>query len=71
MFGWPAFGEELGWRGMLFPTLADFTSERSAALVSGVIWGLWHAPAIAIFLPDFIEVCPFPLGSSLSWFKLV
>lgn len=44
----PAFGEELGWRGMLYPTLAGLMSERSAALVTGVIWGLWHAPAIAM-----------------------
>ncbi len=44
----PAFGEELGWRGMLYPTLAELTSKRSAALVAGVTWGLWHAPAIAM-----------------------
>jgi membrane protease YdiL (CAAX protease family) len=44
----PAFGEELGWRGMLFPTLAERMSPRGAALVSGVIWGLWHAPIIAM-----------------------
>lgn len=44
----PACGEELGWRGMLYPTLAERMSERSAALATGVIWGLWHAPAIAM-----------------------
>ena len=44
----PAFGEELGWRGMLFPTLCELMSPRAAALVSGVIWGIWHAPAIAM-----------------------
>ena len=44
----PAFGEELGWRGMLFPALAERLSPRGAALASGVIWGLWHAPAIAM-----------------------
>lgn len=44
----PAFGEEIGWRGMLFPTLCESLSERTAALVSGAIWGLWHAPAIAM-----------------------
>lgn len=44
----PAFGEELGWRGMLFPTLAERMPVRAAALVSGVIWGLWHAPVIAM-----------------------
>ncbi len=44
----PACGEELGWRGMLYPTLAERMSKRSAALVTGVIWGLWHAPVIAM-----------------------
>ena len=44
----PAFGEELGWRGMLYPSLAEHMSERYAALASGVIWGLWHAPVIAM-----------------------
>jgi len=44
----PAFGEELGWRGMLYPTLAERMPERPAALVTGAIWGLWHAPAIAM-----------------------
>ena len=44
----PAFGEELGWRGMLYPTLAERMSKRMAALVTGVVWGLWHAPAIAM-----------------------
>ena len=41
-------GEELGWRGMLFPLLCKRMSQRAAVLVSGVIWGLWHAPVIAM-----------------------
>ena len=44
----PAFGEELGWRGMLYPTLTELMSERSSALATGIIWGLWHAPAVAM-----------------------
>lgn len=44
----PAFGEEVGWRGMLFPTLCEAMSQRKAVLVSGIIWGLWHAPIIAM-----------------------
>ncbi|MBP3893362.1 MAG: CPBP family intramembrane metalloprotease [Atopobiaceae bacterium] len=43
-----AFGEELGWRGMLYPTLSERMSERLAAPATGVIWGLWHAPVIAM-----------------------
>lgn len=38
------FGEELGWRGYLVPKLAKSCSFIKTALISGVIWGLWHAP---------------------------
>lgn len=44
----PAFGEEAGWRGMLFPTLCELMPTRAAVVVSGVIWGIWHAPVIAM-----------------------
>ncbi len=41
----PALGEELGWRGFLLPRLLHLGKWR-AMLLSGVIWGVWHAPAI-------------------------
>lgn len=44
----PALGEELAWRGWLLPRLADICSERRAALITSLIWGLWHAPVIAL-----------------------
>lgn len=37
-------GEEIGWRGFLFPEMRKHMSDRRAVLVCGVIWGLWHAP---------------------------
>ena len=40
-----ALGEELGWRGFLLPELLPM-GEWKAILVSGVIWGIWHAPAV-------------------------
>jgi membrane protease YdiL (CAAX protease family) len=40
-----ALGEELGWRGYLFPKLLPL-GQWKAVLISGTIWGLWHAPAI-------------------------
>ncbi|GII83761.1 hypothetical protein Ssi03_17510 [Sphaerisporangium siamense] len=39
----PSLGEEYGWRGWLLPRLMPLGAVR-ALIVSGVIWGLWHAP---------------------------
>jgi membrane protease YdiL (CAAX protease family) len=38
-------GEELGWTGFLLPRLLPLGAWR-AALLYGVIWGLWHWPLI-------------------------
>jgi membrane protease YdiL (CAAX protease family) len=40
-----AFGEELGWRGLLQKEMAGLGFLRSSLLI-GIIWGLWHAPII-------------------------
>ncbi len=42
----PTLGEELGWRGYLLPKLHESHSNRAALVLSGVIWGVWHAPVI-------------------------
>jgi membrane protease YdiL (CAAX protease family) len=39
------FGEEYGWRGYLLPRLMPL-GEVPATLVIGVIWALWHLPAL-------------------------
>lgn len=39
-------GEEIGWRGLLVPELAKITSFTKTALVTGIIWAVWHYPAI-------------------------
>lgn len=41
-----AAGEEIGWRGLLVPQLARLNSFTRTALISGVIWGIWHLPLI-------------------------
>ncbi|WP_235934361.1 CPBP family intramembrane glutamic endopeptidase [Paramicrobacterium chengjingii] len=43
----PALGEELGWRGWLLPHLLRFGTVP-AIVISGVVWGLWHAPLILL-----------------------
>ena len=40
------FGEEWGWRGYLLPHMLEEHSIFTTLLVSGCIWGLWHAPLI-------------------------
>lgn len=39
-------GEEIGWRGFLVPQLAKVTSFKWVAVISGVVWALWHFPVI-------------------------
>lgn len=41
------FGEEWGWRGYLLPHLLPL-GQWPALIVSGAIWGLWHAPIILL-----------------------
>jgi len=36
--------EELGWRGLLLPALSKFFQVQIAAMIVGVVWGLWHLP---------------------------
>jgi membrane protease YdiL (CAAX protease family) len=73
-----ALGEELGWRGDLLPRLAPLGGTVAAVLV-GVIWGLWHAPVIALDGYEFgirnWAVVPFfclftvPLAVILAWLR--
>lgn len=62
----PAFGEEAGWRGFLFPVLCSFMSTRRASLLSGVVWGLWHAPIIAMGHNYGREYAGFPVLGILA-----
>ena len=41
-----AVGEEIGWRGLLVPQLARIHPFAQTALISGIIWGIWHVPLI-------------------------
>ena len=38
------FGEEWGWRGYLLPKMKEKFGILPALLISGIIWGVWHAP---------------------------
>ncbi|MBD5541085.1 MAG: CPBP family intramembrane metalloprotease [Lachnospiraceae bacterium] len=41
-----AVGEEAGWRGYMTPVLSKWLGEGRALILSGIIWGIWHAPVI-------------------------
>lgn len=72
------FGEEWGWRGYLLPRLLPLGQWR-ALVLSGVIWGLWHAPLIllgynypqhpVLGILLFTVVCVL-LGILLGWMRL-
>jgi membrane protease YdiL (CAAX protease family) len=59
----PVFGEEWGWRGYLLPRLLPL-GQWPALLLSGVIWGLWHAPIILLGYN-------YPLHPNLGWLLMV
>lgn len=41
-----ALGEEIGWRGFLYPQLKARFGRRMGLILGGVIWGMWHWPII-------------------------
>ncbi len=51
-----ALGEEIGWRGFLQDSLEEAgISPARAALVAGILWGIWHASAILILGYNYPE----------------
>jgi uncharacterized protein len=40
-----AFGEELGWRGMLLNSFRNMSFIKASVII-GIIWGIWHFPLI-------------------------
>lgn len=59
-------GEEIGWRGLLVPELARLTTFTRTALISGVIWAVWHWPFV--LFAGYNSGAP--LGFTLSVFTL-
>ncbi len=64
-----ALGEEVGWRGWLLPALLPLGT-WPALVVSGAVWGLWHAPLILLGYnfgrPDVVGVL-LMVGGCVAW----
>lgn len=63
-------GEEIGWRGYLLPQLMNHYDPRLSVLISGAIWGLWHAPIIAMGYNYGIGYSFFPWGGIFAMILL-
>ncbi|MCM1480494.1 MAG: CPBP family intramembrane metalloprotease, partial [Muribaculaceae bacterium] len=43
-----ALGEEVGWRGAMYPYLKDKLGVTKGRIAGGVIWGAWHWPIMIL-----------------------
>ena len=57
-----SFGEEWGWRGYLLPKMSKKLPTIPMLLITGVIWGVWHAPLTAIGHNYGTEYLGFPFA---------
>jgi len=63
-----ALGEEIGWRGYLFPQLRSRFSFPVASLISGSVWALWHFAMIV--QGGYLDAARVPLSAALVFFTL-
>ena len=52
-------GEEIGWRGLLAPQMFRLTTFTRTALITGVIWAVWHIP---LMFMGYSSGTPFPFA---------
>jgi membrane protease YdiL (CAAX protease family) len=75
-----ALGEEVGWRGFMYPKMKKLWEWKKAIIFSGVAWALWHLPLVVTELyynstvllfripMFFIEI--FALTIIISWLRV-
>ena len=61
-----ALGEEIGWRGFLYPQLRARFGRQKAWLLGGAIWGAWHWPLIALIGYEYGATAGNAAGYALS-----
>ena len=44
-----SIGEEIGWRGFMFPAFNERHSLLSSSIFTGLLWGAWHFGKISLF----------------------
>lgn len=76
-----ALGEEIGWRGLLVPELAKFTSFTTTAILSGAIWAVWHYPITPTIYAGWatptwywmscFTIAAIAISFALTWLRLV
>jgi len=57
--------EELGWRGFAQPELQEQFGGLWAAVIVGILWGVWHLP---LFFDPTAVHAQWPLSSQLAYF---
>jgi membrane protease YdiL (CAAX protease family) len=66
-------GEEAGWRGFALPKLLERYSPILASIILGVLWGLWHTPALLMSSWEgssqgiMLFVYVIPLSMIMTW----
>lgn len=58
-----SFGEEIGWRGYLYPVLKREMKPWLASMLTGLLWGVWHFTkifnqGIALYLVFVLSLIP-------------
>ena len=71
-------GEELGWRGFMLPRVLTTRRPLAAALIVGIVWGVWHYPIWFTFnwaatgsIRDTIAILLAASVSACAWSVLI
>ena len=76
-----AFGEELGWRGFMYPVMERVTGRKKALVYSGLIYAFWYLPLVISGLYEIktvlwygvimFSIYSVVLGMILAWLRSV